>query len=133
MVISNYVTGLADKSHSFLTFLTYCRKFGDSLLYISHEPALSSPRSKDIFSQMQIFCVFRSAMYLVLNHLVKVVTRGTNTTGYVSRQQLWLTNCVRTLKKQSVIPVFVSIKDPKCLEHQGIGLRWKTPRHNTAI
>ena len=79
------VTGLADKSHSFIRFLTYCCQFGYSVLYIFHEPALCSPRWKDILSQTQIFCVFPSVMDLVLNHLVKFVTRGTNTTGYVSR------------------------------------------------
>ena len=69
-------------------FLTYCHKFSYSVLYVFHEPALSSPRWKDILSQTQIFWVFPSAMDLVLNHLVGFVTRGTNATGYVSRQQL---------------------------------------------
>ena len=37
----------------------------------------------------------------MLNHFIKFVTRSTNTTGYLWRQQLWLTNLVRTVKKQS--------------------------------
>ena len=52
-------------------------------------------------------------MDLVLNHLVGFVTRGTNATGYVSRQQLWLTNLVRTLKKQSGYSCFFLDKRPK--------------------
>ena len=51
LIVLDDVTGLADKSHSFVTFLTYCRKFGYSVLYIFHEPALSGPRWKDILSQ----------------------------------------------------------------------------------
>ena len=64
-----------------------------------HEPSLSSLRWKDVLSQ--VFCIFPSVMDLVLTHLVKFVTRGTNTTGYVIRQQLWLTNLLQTLEKQS--------------------------------
>ena len=88
------VTGLADRSHSFFKFLTTCRTFGYSVSYIFHEPALSSPRWKNILSQTQIFCVFSFAMDLALNYLVKFVTRGSNAKGYMSRQQLWLTNLV---------------------------------------
>ena len=69
-IVLDDVIGLADKPHSFVGFLTYCRKFGYSVLYIFHEPALSSPRWKNILSQTQTFCVFLSAMDLLLNHLV---------------------------------------------------------------
>ena len=101
LIVLDDATGLPDKSYSFVRFLTYCHKFGYSVFYIFQEPTLSSPRWKDILSQMQIFYIFLSAMDLVLNHLVKFITRGTNTTGYMSRQQLWLSNLVRTIKKQS--------------------------------
>ena len=55
LVILDDVTGLADKSHSFIKFLTSCRKYGYNVLYILHEPALSSSKCKDIMSQTQIF------------------------------------------------------------------------------
>ena len=113
LIVLDDVTGLADKSHSFIRFLTYCHKFGYSVLYIFHEPALSSPRLKDILSQTQIFCIFSSAVDLVLNHLVKFMMSGTNTVGYVSRQQLWLTNFVRTLEKQSGYSCFCLDKRPE--------------------
>ena len=113
LIVLDDVTGLADKSHSFIRFLMYCHKFGYSVSYIFHEPVLSSPRWKDILSQTQIFCIFPSTMDLVLNHLVKFITRGTNATGYVSRQQLWLTNLLRTLKKQSGYYCFCLDKRPE--------------------
>ena len=113
MIVLDDVTGLADKSHSFVRFLTYCRKFGHSVLHMFHKPALSSPMWKDILSQTQILCVFPSTMDLVLNHLVKFVTRGTNTIGYVSKKQLWLTNLVRTLEKQSGYSCFCLDKRPE--------------------
>ena len=79
------VSGLADMSHSFVTFLTSCRKFGYSVLYIFHKTALTSPLWKGIVSQTQMFCVFSSVMDLVLNHLVKFVLKSGNNTSYVSR------------------------------------------------
>ena len=115
LIVLDDVTGLADTSHSFVRFLTYCHKFGYCVLYISHKSTLSCPRWKDILSQTQIFCVFPSAMDLVVNHLVKFLTRGTNTTGYVSRQQLWLTSLVRTLEKQSGYSCFCLDKRPNVL------------------
>ena len=94
LIVLDDVTGLADRTHSVITFLTTCRKLGQSLLHIFHEPALISPRWTDILSQTQMFCVFSSAMDLVLNHLVKFITRSPNVKGYISRQELWLTNLV---------------------------------------
>ena len=44
LIVLDEVTGLADRSHSFVKFLTKCRKFGYSVLYIFHKPALSSPQ-----------------------------------------------------------------------------------------
>ena len=112
LTVLDEVTGLADRSHSFLKFLTKCRKFGYSVLYIFHKPALSSPQWKDILSQTQVFCVFSSAMDLVLNHLVKFITRSPNVKLYVSRQQLWLTNLVRTLAKKPGYSCFCLDKRP---------------------
>ena len=41
-----------------VVFLSTCKKFGYSVLYIFHETALSSPRWRDIISQMQMFFAF---------------------------------------------------------------------------
>ena len=112
LIVLDDVSGLADKSPSFVTFMTVCRKFGYSLLYIFHETVQSSPRWKYILSQRQIFSLFPSALYLVINYLMKFVTRSDSRRGYVSRQQMWITNLVRAPAKRSpdysrVIPVFV--------------------------
>ena len=107
LMVLDDVSGLADHSPSFITFMTVCRKLGNSLLYVFHETAQSSPRWKDMLSQMQIFCVFPLALDLVINYLMKFVTRSGSGRGYVSRQQMWIANLVRALLKNLVIPVFV--------------------------
>ena len=43
LIVLDDVSGLADRSHSFVTFLTTYRKFGYSVLYMFHKTALSSP------------------------------------------------------------------------------------------
>ena len=75
LIVLDDISGLADRSPSFITFMTTSRKFEYSLFYVFHETEISSPRWKDI-SQTQIFCVFPSVIDLVLNHLVKFVTRN---------------------------------------------------------
>ena len=62
LIVLGDASSLEEWSHSFVTFLTTCRKFGYSVLYIFHENASSGPRWEDIVSQTQIFCVFPSAM-----------------------------------------------------------------------
>ena len=58
LVISDDVNGLADRSKSFFSFMTTCRKFGYNLIYVFHETAVSSPRWKDILSQTRILHLF---------------------------------------------------------------------------
>ena len=111
LIVLDDVTGLADKFPFFVKFLTLCRKFGYSIVNIFHEPATSSPRWKEM-SQTQIFCIFPSSMDFVINFLVKFVGRGSGN-GYVSRQQLWVTNVIRTLEKQSGFPCFCLDKRPE--------------------
>ena len=89
------VSGLADRSKSFVTFMKTCRK----LIYVFHEKAVSSPRWKDTLSQTHIICIFPSEINLVLNHLIKFADCLRD--RYVSRQQIWLTNLVRNSAKTS--------------------------------
>ena len=112
LIVLDDVSGLADKSPSFVTFMTVCRKFGYSLLYVFHETVQSSPRWKDILSQTQIFCVFPSALDLVINYLMKLVTRSGSGRGYVSRQQMWITNLVKALAKKSGYSCFCVDRRP---------------------
>ena len=60
----------------------------------------------------KIFCVFLSSMDFVINFLAKFVARGSGN-GYISRQQLWLTNLVQTLQKQSGFSCFCLDKRPE--------------------
>ena len=102
-----------DDAPSFVKFMTTWRKFGYSL-YFFHETAISSPRWKDIVPQTQIFCVFPSAIDLVLNHILKFVTRNGGK-SYLSRQQLWLTNLVGTISRKSGYSSFCRDKRPHIL------------------
>ena len=104
-------SGFADGSPSFITFMTTCRKFGYSLLYVFHETAISNLKWKDILSQTQIFCMFTSAMDLIVNYLVKFVSRS-DAKGCASRQQLWLTNLVWTIAKKSGFSSFYVDRRP---------------------
>ena len=104
------VSGLADKSMAFVTFMNTCRKFGYSLLYVFHETAVGSPRWRGILSQAQIFCIFPSTIDLVMNHLVRFADQAKN--KHVSRQQLWLTNLVRSLGKKTGYTSFCLGKSP---------------------
>ena len=97
LIILDYVSGLVDRSEFFVTLMTTCRKIGYSLIYVFHETAVSGPKWKDTLSETQIFYIFPSAIDLVLNHLVKFADRLRD--RYVSRQQMWLTNLVRSLAK----------------------------------
>ena len=58
LIVLDDVRVFANRSPSFVTFMTTCRNFGYNLLYAFHETAISSPRWKDVLSQTQIFCGF---------------------------------------------------------------------------
>ena len=110
-IVLDDVRRFADRSPSFVTFMTTCRTFGYTLCYVFHKTAISSPKWKDTLSQTQIFCIFPSAMDLVINYLVKFVSRS-DAKGYVSRQQLWLTNLVRVISKKSGFSSFCVVRRP---------------------
>ena len=93
LIVLDDVSGFANRSPSYFTFMKTCRKFSYNLLYVFCETAISSSRWKDILSQTQVFCVFPSTMDLEMNYLVKFVSRSDGK-GYASRQQLWLSNLV---------------------------------------
>ena len=94
----------------FVTFMTTCRKFGFSLLNVFHKTVISSPRWRDILSPAQIFCIFPSAIDLVINHLVKFADQTKN--KHNSQQQQWLTNLVRSPGKKTGYTSFCLDKRP---------------------
>ena len=65
---------------------------------------------------MQIFCVFLSGLRLVINYLMKSVTRSGSGGGYVSKQQMWITNLVRDLAKKSGYSCFCADRRPHVFE-----------------
>ena len=85
-------------------------------MYVFHKTVQSSPRWKDLLSQTQIFCVFSSALELVINYLMKFVTRSGSRPGYVNKQQMWITNLVRALAKKSSYSCFYVDTRPHVFE-----------------
>ena len=112
-----------------LIVLDVCRKFGYSLLYVFHETVQSRPRWKDILSQTQIFCVFPWALDLFINYLMKFVTRSGSGRGYVSRQQMWITNLVKALAKKSGYSCFCADRRP----HVSGAARYRSQVENPTV
>ena len=71
-------------------------------------------------------------MDLVTNYLVKFVLRS-DAKSYVSRQQLWLTNLVRTIGKKSGFSSSCVIGDLTSLVQLNIDRMWKTLISRNAI
>ena len=84
------VSGLADKSNDFCSFLTVPRKYRYSCIYIFHVvfPALSNWQM--ILSQTKIFNIFPSAVQL--GHMSKILTNNCDreTLKYISKRELWI-------------------------------------------
>ena len=116
LIVLDNVSRLADRSRSIVTFLTTCRKFRYSVLYLFHKTALSSLRWKGILSQTQMFCIFSLAMDLVLNNLMKFVFRSVSAKEKVSRQQLWLTYLVQTLARENWLFLFLPKQETPCVQ-----------------
>ena len=56
LIVLDDVSDLADRLPCFVTFMTRCRKFGYSLLYVFHEATINSPCWKNIISQTNFLC-----------------------------------------------------------------------------
>ena len=73
--------------------------------------------------------MFPSALDLVINDLMKFVTRSGSRRGYVSRQQMWITNLVRALAKKSGYSCFFVDRRP----HVFGAARYRSPVKNPTV
>ena len=90
LVVMDDVSGLADKSNKFCSFLTVSRKYRYSCIYIFH---IVSPQLRNwqmIISQTKIFNIFPSAVQL--GNLSKLLTNNCDreTLKYIPKRELWI-------------------------------------------
>ena len=90
LIVMDDVTGLADKSNEFCSFLTVSRKYRYSCIYIFH---IVFPQLKNwqmIISQTKICNIFPSAIQL--GNLSKLLTNNCDreTLKYIPKHELWI-------------------------------------------
>ena len=90
LIVMGDVSGLADKSNEFCSFLTVSRKYRYSCIYIFHFvfPALSNWQM--VLSQTKIFNIFPSAIQL--GNMSKILTNNCDreTLKYIPKRELWI-------------------------------------------
>ena len=90
LIVMDDVSGLADKSEEFSSFLTVSRKYGFSCLYVFHTIYPGRQSWEMIMSQTHIFNFFPGSIYSrrILKTLSLFASRQKNT--YLPNQQIWL-------------------------------------------
>ena len=90
LIVMDDISGLANKSNKFSSFLTVSQKFGYSFLYIFHIIFPSRSTWQMILDQTKIFNIFRSAIQL--GNMLKILTNNCDrgTIKYIPAQDLWI-------------------------------------------
>ena len=90
LIVFDDVSGLADNSNKFASFLTVARKYKYNCIYIFHTIYPEKATWKTILSQTNIFNIFPASVSL---NLVKRILDGScvrKTTKYIPRSLLWI-------------------------------------------
>ena len=77
LIVMDNVSGLADKSNDFSSFLTFSRKFGYICLHIFYIIYLTKSIWQVILSQTKIFNIFLSSIQV--GNILKIVTKTQST------------------------------------------------------
>ena len=90
LIVMDDVSGLADKSNEFCSFLTVSRKYKYSCIYIFHIVFPQLRNWQMIISQTKIFNIFPSAVQL--GNLSKLLTNNCDreTLKYIPKRELWI-------------------------------------------
>ena len=90
LIVMDDVSGLADKSNEFCSFLTVSRKYRYSCIYIFHIVFPQLRNRQMIISQTKIFNIFPSAVQL--GNLSKLLTNNCDreTLKYMPKRELWI-------------------------------------------
>ena len=101
LIVFDDVSGLADNSNKFATFLTVARKYKYNCVYIFHTIYPEKATWKTILSQTNIFNIFPASVSL---SAVKRILEGScvrKTTKYIPRSLLWINRLFIQLANKS--------------------------------
>ena len=108
LIVMDNVSGLADKSNEFTSFLTVSGKFGYYCLYIFQIIFPNRSMWQMILAQTKIFNTFPSAIQL--GNMLKILTNNCDrdTIKYIPAQDLWINRLYFTIangKKYSCLTI----------------------------
>ena len=101
LIVFDDVSGLADNSNKFASFLTVARKYNYNCVYIFHTIYPEKAIWKTILSQTNIFNIFPASVSL---NAVKRILEGVcvrKTTKYIPRNSLWVNRLFIELANKS--------------------------------
>ena len=101
LIVFDDVSGLADNSNKFASFLTVARKYKYNCVYIFHTIYPEKATWKTILSQTNIFNIFPASVSL---NTVKRILEGScvrKTTKYIPRSLLWINRLFIELANKS--------------------------------
>ena len=101
LIVFDDVSGLADNSNKFASFLTVARKYKYNCVYIFHTIYPEKAIWKTILSQTNIFNIFPASVSL---NAVKRILEGVcvrKTTKYIPRNSLWINRLFIELANKS--------------------------------
>ena len=101
LIVMDNVSGLADKSNDFASFLTVSRKFCYICLYIFHIIYPTKSIWQMILSQTKIFNIFPSTIHL--SNILKILTNicDRDTINYTPARDLWIKRLYLSLSNES--------------------------------
>ena len=84
------ILGLADKSETFANFLTVCRKFGITCVYVFHTIYLSRQNWQMILSQTKIINIFPGSIQVssIIGILTSYFSRFKH--NYIPKRDIWI-------------------------------------------
>ena len=90
LIVFDDVSGLADDSKQFASFLTVARKYNYSCVYVFHTIYADKANWKAILSQTNIFNIFPASV--PINSVKKILELGCirKTTKYIPQSSLWI-------------------------------------------
>ena len=90
LIVFDDVSGLADDSKKFASFLTVARKYNYSCVYVFHTIYADKANWKAILSQTNIFDIFPASV--PINSVKKILELGCirKTTKYIPQSSLWI-------------------------------------------
>ena len=90
LIVFDDVSGLADDSKKFASFLTVARKYNYSCVYVFHTIYTDKANWKTILSQTNIFNIFPASV--PINSVKKILELGCirKTTKYIPQSSLWI-------------------------------------------